>query len=62
MRNTLAFEHVFSQKFHILFFSLGMILGGYLIGFIKGWLYAVFILCVSPLMVLGMLLFMYYEV
>lgn len=40
--------------------SIGIILGGFIVGFAKGWLYTLIIIGLTPIMVFGMALFMYY--
>ena len=40
--------------------SIGIILGGFLVGFAKGWLYTIIIVGLTPIMVLGIVFFMYY--
>lgn len=37
----------------MLFLSAGMIIGGFVIGFIKGWLFSICILALAPLGFLG---------
>lgn len=37
--------------------SLGTILGGFIIGFIKGWLFTMCVIGISPIMILGVVFF-----
>ena len=45
---------IFSEKIHMLFMNLATVFGGIIIGFIKGWLLTLFILCLTPVMFLAM--------
>lgn len=46
---------VYGNKMHILFQVMSMTLGGFAVGFYKGWLVSVIILAITPLMMVGML-------
>lgn len=46
-----------STKLHILFMSIGIILGGFIIGFIYGWLFTICVIGISPIMILGVVFF-----
>ena len=40
--------------------SIGIILGGFLVGLVKGWLYTLIILGLTPIMLVGIVFFSYY--
>lgn len=46
-----------SNKLHIFFMSIGIIIGGFVIGFVKGWLFTLCIIGLSPIMILGVVYF-----
>ena len=60
------FEHigslvqVYSTKMHLFYQIIAMIIAGFAVGFYKGWLMSLLILASSPIMILGMVAFMYY--
>lgn len=55
--NTHSIQEIFSGKLHLLFYSLGMIFGGIIIGFAKGWIFTLIILAISPIIMVCMGLF-----
>ena len=61
VEHTTAFEIIFSGNLHILFMSVGMIFGGFIVGFIRGWFFTICIIALTPLMLFGMFLFFSYE-
>lgn len=46
------------MKLHILFYSIGMIFGGIIIGFIRGFLFTLVIIGLAPLIMIFMYLFL----
>ena len=54
------FIQVYGNKLHILFQIIAMIFGGMAVGFYKGWSMSLIMLAVTPLMMIGIGLFMYY--
>ena len=46
-----------SNKLHILFMSCGILIGGFVIIFIKGWLFALCLLSISPVMIISVYFF-----
>ena len=54
------FVQVYGNKLHILFQVVAMIISGFAVGFYKGWSMTLIIIAISPLMLIGISLFMYY--
>ena len=54
------FVQVYGNKLHILFMVLAMIVSGFAVGFYKGWAMSLIVLAISPLMIIGLTLFMYF--
>ena len=55
-----ALVQVYSSKMHLFYQIIAMVIAGFAVGFYKGWLMSLLILATSPIMVIGMMLFMYY--
>ena len=52
-----SYEEIFSVKMHDLFNAFGMIFGGFLVGFIRGWVFTCFIICLTPILLFGLYFF-----
>ena len=54
------FVQVYGNKLHILFQIIAMTISGFAVGFYKGWSMSLIMLAISPIMIIGLTLFMYY--
>ena len=55
--HTDAFEEIMSNKLHTLFMSIGTIVGGFVVGFIRGWLFSFCVIGLSPIILIGVYFF-----
>ena len=47
------FKSIVSNKLHTFFSSIGQLVGGLIVGFAKGWLFTLFIICMVPALFIG---------
>ena len=52
-----SFSAAFSIKMHLLVMNFAVVLSGVILAFVQGWLLSVFVVVLSPVMVVGMFLF-----
>ena len=55
-----SFQSIFGNKLHTFFMQLGLAFSGFIIGFIVGWLYSIFIILLTPLILIGMAFFVFF--
>lgn len=58
VENMHKFERAVGRQNHILIFSIAMSISGVVIGFVKGWWYALIVLLGFPIMMIGMISFL----
>lgn len=55
-----SFQSIFGSKMHIFFMQSSLVVSGFIIGLVVAWLYTIFIILLTPMILIGMSFFVFF--